>query len=185
MMDAGCRGPISWSRLPNASLGRGGFRVAWRRESSYLAAMAYEFKLVHRIEFFETDRAGIVHFSNYFRFMEMAESAFFRSLGLSIAIGPSGPQVGWPRVHATCDYHAPLHFEDEVEVHLLIAEKKSKALTYQFKLRKLNAQSPTEVARGRITVVCVTKPPGGVMRSTHIPPEIGALIEVAPAELLK
>jgi acyl-CoA thioester hydrolase len=146
--------------------------------------MAYEFKLVHRVDFFETDRAGIVHFSNYFRFMEMAESAFFRALGLSIAIGAEGPQVGWPRVHAGCDFHLPLQFEDEVEVHLLVAEKKSKALTYLFKLRKLNATPPIEVARGRITVVCVTKPPGGPMRSTHIPAEIAERIEVAPAELL-
>lgn len=146
--------------------------------------MAYEFKLVHRIEFFETDRAGIVHFSNYFRFMEMAESAFFRALGMSIAMRPEGPKVGWPRVHASCDYHAPLHFEDEVEVHLLVAEKRSKALSYLFKLRRLGGAEAVEVARGKITVVCVTKPPGGPMRSTHIPKEIADRLEVAPAELL-
>jgi acyl-CoA thioester hydrolase len=146
--------------------------------------MAYEFKLVHRVEFFETDRAGIVHFSNYFRFMEMAESAFFRSLGWSIVSGPDGPGVGWPRVHASCDFHRPLRFEDEVEVHLLVAEKKSKALTYLFKLRRLNPAPAVEVARGRITAVCVTKTPEGVMRATHIPPEISGRIEVAPAGLL-
>lgn len=147
--------------------------------------MAYEFKLVHRVDFYETDRAGIVHFSNYFRYMEKAESEFFRSLGLSIALRAEGPQVGWPRVHAACDYHLPLQFEDQVEIHLLIAEKKSKALTYLFKLRKLGGPQPLEVARGRITVVCVTKAPGGPMRSTHIPPEIADRLEVAPAELLR
>lgn len=146
--------------------------------------MACEFKLVHRVEFFETDRAGIVHFSNYFRFMEMAESAFFRSLGLSIVSDAGGPRVGWPRVHCSCDFHLPLHFEDEVEVHLLVAAKKSKALTYLFKLRRLNASPPVEVARGRVTVVCVTKSPEGVMHATHIPPEIGDRLEVAPAEWL-
>jgi len=46
--------------------------------------MAYEFKAVRRVEFSDTDTAGIMHYSNYFRFMETAEHGFFRSLGLSI-----------------------------------------------------------------------------------------------------
>ncbi len=46
--------------------------------------------------------------------------------------------VGWPRVHAECDYRQPLRFEDEVEIHLLVSEKKSKSLSYVFKFRKLN-----------------------------------------------
>ena len=46
--------------------------------------MAYEYKMTRRIEFAETDMAGIVHFSNFFRMMEATEHAFFRSLGLSI-----------------------------------------------------------------------------------------------------
>ena len=32
--------------------------------------MPYEFKAVRRVEFSETDMAGIVHFSNFFRYME-------------------------------------------------------------------------------------------------------------------
>jgi acyl-CoA thioester hydrolase len=42
------------------------------------------FITTHRVEFFETDLAGIVHFANYYRFMEQAEHAFFRALGLKI-----------------------------------------------------------------------------------------------------
>ena len=46
--------------------------------------MAHEYRYRRRVEFSETDLAGIVHFSNYFRYMEAAEHEFFRSLGLSI-----------------------------------------------------------------------------------------------------
>jgi acyl-CoA thioester hydrolase len=146
--------------------------------------MPFEFKLIRRVEFSETDMAGIVHYANFFRYMEAAEHAFFRSLGFSVAMRPGAPAVGWPRVHAHCDYHHPLRFEDEVEVHLLVREKKSKALSYLFKLTKLNAAPPIAVARGGLTVVCVAHGPGGKMSATHIPPEIAARIEVAPAELL-
>ena len=36
------------------------------------------------VEFSETDMAGIVHYSNFFRYMESAEHAFFRALGFSV-----------------------------------------------------------------------------------------------------
>src|SRR5687767_11195351 len=101
--------------------------------------MAYEFKIVRRVEFSETDMAGIVHYSNYFKYMETAEHAFFRSLGFSIVTKNIESPVGWPRVHAECDFKHPLYFEDDVEVHLLVAEKRSKALSYIFRFRKMNA----------------------------------------------
>jgi YbgC/YbaW family acyl-CoA thioester hydrolase len=145
--------------------------------------MSYEFKVVRRVEFSETDMAGIMHFSNFFRFMETAEHAFFRSLGLSI-FRTGDPPVSWPRVHASCDYKMPLHFEDEVEIHLLVAEKKTKALTYAFKFRKLNAAPPVLVARGALTVVCVTHRADGRMTACAIPKLIAGKIQIAPAELL-
>jgi acyl-CoA thioester hydrolase len=43
--------------------------------------MAFEYKVRRRVEFSETDMAGIVHYSNFFRYMEAAEHEFFRSLG--------------------------------------------------------------------------------------------------------
>jgi len=150
--------------------------------------MAYEFKVQRRVEFSDTDMAGIMHFSNFFRFMETAEHAFFRSLGFSIApggVGQGHARIGWPRVHASCDYHRPLRFEDLVEIHLLVREKRSKAISYQIHFRKLKGAIPEEVARGRLTVVCVAQGADGVMKATSIPDDIGAKIEVAPGDLIQ
>ena len=83
---------------------------------------AFEFKLTRRVDFSDTDMAGIMHFSNFFRFMEAAEQAFFRSLGFSIYDTRRHPGIGWPRVHATCDFRHPLRFEDLVEIHLQVVE---------------------------------------------------------------
>ena len=145
--------------------------------------MPYEITIRRRVEFSETDMAGIVHYSNFFRYMESAEHAFFRALGFSIVTSNTRPPVGWPRVHAHCDYHAPLRFEDEFEVHLLVAEKKSKALSYQFRFRKVG-EAAREVARGKLTVVCVTHNPDGSMSAVHIPKEIADRIEEAPPGIL-
>jgi len=146
--------------------------------------MPYEFKALRRVEFSDTDMAGIVHYSNFFRYMETAEHAFFRSLGFSVVTDKTEPPVGWPRVHAECDYLQPLRFEDEVEIHMLVSEKKPKALSYVFRFRKLTVSPPVEVARGKLTVVCVTRDDGGEMKATPIPKVIADKIEVAPKELL-
>jgi YbgC/YbaW family acyl-CoA thioester hydrolase len=146
--------------------------------------MAYEFKAVRRVEFSDTDTAGIMHYSNYFRFMETAEHGFFRSLGLSIFKDDAHPEVGWPRVRAECEFLAPVTFEDQVEIHLLVSEKKSRVLSYVFKFRKLDGDPPLQVARGSLTVVCVTLK-DGKMAACPIPAFIADKIQVAPAELLR
>jgi len=147
--------------------------------------MPYEFKAVRRVEFAETDMAGIMHYSNFFRFMETAEHGFYRSLGFSVTMPGTDPRLGWPRVHASCDFKKPLRFEDEVEIHLLVRERRSKAITYEFRFRKLTGSGPEEVARGRVTVVCVAHQGDGHMSAVTIPHEVAAKIEVAPAELLE
>ena len=147
--------------------------------------MAFEFKAVRRVEFSETDMAGIVHYSNFFRYMETVEHAFFRSLGHSVMLKDFDPPLGLPRVHAECDYLKPLRFEDEVEIHILVAEKGSKSLSYLFRFRKLNADPPVEVARGRLTVVCVAHHRDGSMRAAPLPKVVADLIEVAPREQLE
>lgn len=147
--------------------------------------MAYEFKITRRVEFSETDMAGIMHYSNFFRFMETAEHGFYRSLGFSVVLDQHDPPLGFPRVHAQCDFKRPLRFEDLVEVHLLVQEKRSKSLTYMFRFRNLSRTPTEEVARGLIRIVCVAIHPHGKMTAAAIPPEIAAKIKVAPPELLE
>ena len=146
--------------------------------------MAYEFKAQRRVEFSDTDMAGIMHYSNFFRFMETAEHGFYRSLGFSVVDAKMHPRVGWPRVHASCDYRKPLRFEDLVEIHLLFTEKKSKSVSFQFRFRKLADGQAEEVARGALTIVCVSHAPDGSMKAVAIPTEIADRIEVAPEERL-
>lgn len=146
--------------------------------------MACEFKVTRRVEFSDTDMVGIVHYSNFFRYMEAAEHGFFRSLGFSVLLNQFELPLGLPRVHAECDYKHPLRFEDEVEIHLLVSEIKPRSLNYIFRFRKLNAAPVLEVARGKLTVVCVLRQPDGKMIATPIPKALADKIEVAPAELL-
>ena len=146
--------------------------------------MACEFKLTRQVEFSDTDMAGIMHFSNFFRFMETTEHAFFRSLGFSIHTTGSDETLGWPRVHADCNFKHPLRFEDVVEISLLVREKSEKGIVYTFIFRKLNDHPPKEVARGTLGVVCVKRDKAdGKMTGVPIPRAIADKIEVAPCEI--
>jgi acyl-CoA thioester hydrolase len=65
-----------------------------------------------------------------------------------------------------------------------VTEKKPKSLSYLFRFRKLNVQPPIEVARGKLTVVCVTHATDGKLKSVAIPRMVADQIEVAPASVL-
>ncbi len=133
--------------------------------------------ITRRVEFSETDLAGIMHFSNFFKFMETAEHAFYRELGLKlVAKSPDGSSIGWPRVAASCDYKRALKFEDEVDVTLKVVKKTDKAITYDFIFRKKGETE--ESARGSITIVCCAFRDGR-MQATFIPKEFNEKIEVA------
>jgi YbgC/YbaW family acyl-CoA thioester hydrolase len=144
--------------------------------------MPCEFKFTRCIEFSETDMAGIVHFSNFFRMMEAAEHAFFRSMGFSIHETEHGATVGWPRVSVSCDYKAPLRFEDEVEIHLIVSEVRLRSIRYQFVFRK--PIDGTEVACGTIAAVCATVDKAtGKLLPIAIPDRIREKITEAPPDL--
>ena len=113
--------------------------------------MPHEYHTKRRIEFSDTDMAGIVHFARFFVFMESAEHEFLRSLGTSVATEWEGNKIGWPRLAASCEYLKPVKFEDELEIHLTIARKGTKSLTYQF--RFYERQRKLKVAHGQLTSV--------------------------------
>ena len=132
--------------------------------------MASEFHTTRRIEFSDTDMAGIVHFSRFFVFMEAAEHAFLRSLSTSVSTEWEGNKIGWPRVSASCDYMSPARFEEELDVHLRVIRKGEKSMTTVFRFRTRGRLLPGDSC-GRCAV-CVTR----VKRSGRFPfPALSAI----------
>lgn len=124
------------------------------------------FTTTRRIEFCETDMAGIVHFANYYRYMEQAEHELFRSLGLKIA-GKTveGIDVGWPRVAAKCEYRAPARYDDVITIELTIVKQSTRSLTIEYQF----SRDRQPLAKGEMTTVCCTMQEG-TMKAIEIPP---------------
>jgi YbgC/YbaW family acyl-CoA thioester hydrolase len=118
--------------------------------------MSALFRVSRRVDFADTDMAGIIHFSNYFRYMEFAEVAFLRSLGLSVAMTWGEEHLGFPRVSATCDFLRPVSFEDVVDIDVRVERVGSKSVTYSFEF----THEGQTVARGKVSAVCCRVRPG-------------------------
>lgn len=128
--------------------------------------MTAQFTTTRRVEFADTDLAGIIHFANYYRYMEEIEHAFFRSLGLSIMqTQPDGSVIGWPRVSAACSFEAPAYFEDLLEVRLNVVRKGVKSLNYEIEFWR----GETRLAHGKLKTVCCLCRPGQPLQSIPIP----------------
>jgi YbgC/YbaW family acyl-CoA thioester hydrolase len=124
------------------------------------------FRTTRRIEFADTDMAGIVHFSNFFRFMEAAEVEFLRARGLSVSLLWEGEEIGFPRVSAACDYISPARFEDLLDIMVTVENIGSKSVTFLF---EFSCQGRA-IARGRITSVCCRIHADRRLESFAIPP---------------
>lgn len=133
-----------------------------------------EYRLRRRVNFYEVDSIGIVHFSWFPRYMEEAEHALWRAAGLSIA--PAASEVGFPRVSVSFDFKSPLRFEDEFEIHIRVAAIGRRSMRYACVM----SCEGREVATGSLTIACVRRTPEGAMEAAPIPESIASRFAVAP-----
>ena len=102
-----------------------------------------------RVQFADTDLAGIVHFSKILCYVEEAEHFVMREVSVPAA-DASG---GFPKVHVDCDYRSPLHFGDDAEIQMQLEKVGERSLTWKFTVRVAEQIS----AEGALVTVYVSK----------------------------
>jgi acyl-CoA thioester hydrolase len=132
-----------------------------------------EHRIKRRVQFYETDAAGIVHFSWFFRYMEEAEHALWREAGLSIH--PPGADIGWPRIAASFDFHRALAFEEEFEIWLRITDMTRQTIGYSC----LVLRDDRKIASGTMRIACVRRQANQRMHAIDIPADVAARFQVA------
>ena len=131
------------------------------------------FVATRRVEFRDTDAAGIAHFSRFFTLMEEAEHELLRQLGMSVMEHDAQGKISWPRVSAHCDFRGSVRFEDEIQIEVRIARVGDKSVTYAF--RFLHDARP--IAEGNLVAVCCRLLPGQPPVSIAIPAAMRARLE--------
>ena len=124
------------------------------------------FRTTRRVEFSDTDAAGIAHFTAFFRWMEQAEHELLRSVALSVFMQMDGQEITWPRVSSKCDFRSMAKFEEVLEIAAGISRLGEKSVTWSFHF----SIGTRDVASGEITTVCCRVNPDGTLTSTPIPP---------------
>lgn len=137
--------------------------------------MTAPFRTQRRVEWHDTDAAGIAHFTAYFRYMEAAEHELLRRLGLSVQMQDAAGQLSWPRVNVQCDFRGSLRFEDVVDIDVSLTRLSEKSATYRFAF----TLEGRPIAEGTVTAVCCLVADGQPLKAIAIPPPIAARLRGA------
>ena len=138
--------------------------------------MPNTFRTSRRVEFRDTDAAGIMHFSTFFTYMEEAEHEFWRELGLNVHMPDADGTISWPRVAARCDYQDRVRFEDELAIDVRLIRVGEKSVTFDF---AFTCQG-RPVAAGEMTGICCRITRDGKLRSIAIPSAIRDKLPAVP-----
>ena len=88
----------------------------------------------HIVQYYETDRMGITHHSNYIRWMEEARVDFLAQIGWEYAkleeMGIISPVLG-----VTCDYKRSTTFSDVVTIDVSVQEYKGVKLHLRYEMK--------------------------------------------------
>ena len=119
------------------------------------------------VRFRDCDAMGHVNHAVYFTYLEQCRLTFWREL------------TGWPSPHtrvilvrAECDYRAPAHFGDELEVRLNVGEigRSSFALVYEI----ASTADGRTIASGKTVMVSYDDE---AAKAVPLPPETRSLLE--------
>ena len=131
---------------------------------------------IRHVEFHETDMAGIAHFARYFLWMEAAEHAFWREIGIPFAPAPGAPGWLWPRVACYFQYLKPVRFGDEVAVCLDLLNIGNTSLTFRCEIW----HGDEKIAGGETTCVCCQMGEAGAIEKISIPDDVRARLRDLP-----
>ncbi|MBI1353352.1 MAG: acyl-CoA thioesterase [Acidobacteria bacterium] len=135
--------------------------------------LAQEFRHTRRVHFQDTDLAGIIHFSNYFRYMEETETEFLYALGAQSGEADFHEWFLSPRVGVQAEFLRPTRFGDKLDVMLSVEHMGRSSIGFRFRFLR----GDELVARGSMRAVYVGHNENGGLRSTAIPDKLRPLLE--------
>lgn len=92
---------------------------------------------IHKVNYYETDKMGIVHHSNYIRFMEEARMQYLDDIGFSMQrIEELG--ITSPIVNVNCEYKRPCTYGDEIGIEVNVEEYTGVKLKLSYIMRNIH-----------------------------------------------
>ncbi len=105
-------------------------------------------KYIHKVNYYETDKMGITHHSNYIRWMEEARIYLWEQIGFGYA-KLEADEIISPLIDVKCEYKSPTTFAEEIEIGVEIEEFKGVRLIVKYTMVKCSSREL--VLTGRTT----------------------------------
>lgn len=103
-------------------------------------------KYIHKVSYYETDKMGITHHSNYIRWMEEARIDFFNQLGFPYKKVEEQGVIS-PIINVECNYKSTTTFDDVVEISVNV--EKFTGVQLILKYNMMNLENKKIVAIGK------------------------------------
>ncbi len=116
-----------------------------------------------RVRWRDVDIMGVVHYANYLRFMEAAESEFFRALGFPYDVIADELGVWIARVRLECDYRAPAKLDDEITCRAELQKLGGSSMTFSFPVDRADG---VRLIDGSLVLAALDRT---TLRATRIP----------------
>ena len=120
-----------------------------------------------RAPWVDTDTAGVVHFSNYFRYCERTEEEFLNKIGLDYVSIAKKFHITFPRVFASCNYKSPIRYNQMVRVDLEDVKVRNRHIKFKYKIH-----NESENKEAAICEIMIASTNADIDESVSIPDEI-------------
>jgi acyl-CoA thioester hydrolase len=126
-----------------------------------------------RVRWSDVDMMGIVYYGKYLRFIEAAETEFFRAIGFPYDVIADEHGVWIARVHVECDFRAPARLDDEIVCRAELRKLGGSSMTFGFPVDRADG---TRLVDGMLVLAALDRTS---LRATRIPPPLAAALRGA------
>jgi 4-hydroxybenzoyl-CoA thioesterase len=129
------------------------------------------------VRFSDVDHAGIVYYPRFFHFFHLAFEELWRArLGARAYVELiDGERVGFPAVHADCDFRGPLRFGDDAEIELAVARLGATSVTFRYRVHRAAGAGGERALAADGKVVCAVTDLARMV-AVPIPPRVRELL---------
>lgn len=123
---------------------------------------------MHHAKYYETDQMGIIHHSNYIRWMEEARMDAMSQFGISYSDMEKSGVIS-PVVSVACQYKSMVHFDDTVRIQVRVTKYNGVRLDLAY---EITDNSTGELRTRGTSTHCFLDKTGHVISLKHDYPDI-------------
>lgn len=127
-------------------------------------------RIRERVRWSDVDKMGVMYFGAYIRFMEIAETEFFRDLGFTYDGITDAFGVWMARIHLEVDYRFPARLDDEIVSWAEVTKIGGSSIHFRFPIERSDGR---RLADTTLVLACLHRES---LKSTRVPAELAAAI---------